>query len=328
MRRTGWILAAAVLVAAGLASGPASAQEKYPSKPIKILVPYAPGGATDYAARLLSEKAKIPLGASIVIENKPGAGGIISLEELAHAKPDGYTLMIGNVTTNCITPVLFAKKLTFDFDKDIVPVARLLVTPNVFLANAAFPAKTFKEFIDYTKKNPGKVRYASSGIGSFPHFDTALLAKRAGLDMIHIPYKGGAGEMVKGIVNGEVNVTLLSTPITIPQVKAGTVRVLSNVTTRLEGFKEYPTFAELGYPDVGTGNWSALFAPNGTPKEIIDMLYKAFTDAVKDPEVKAAAAKTGTDIFPAESIEATQAWLKTEMAKWRKTVQEVPVELN
>jgi tripartite-type tricarboxylate transporter receptor subunit TctC len=247
---------------------------------------------------------------------------------MARSKPDGYTLMIGNVTTNCITPILFSKKLTFNFDKDIVAVARLLVTPNVFLANTDFPVKTFKEFIDYAKKNPGKVRYASSGIGSFPHFDTALLAKRAGIDMIHIPYKGGAGEMVKGIVNGEVNVTLLSTPITIPQVKAGTVRVLSNVTTRLEGFKEYPTFAELGFPDVGTGNWSALFAPTGTPKEVIDMLYKAFTAAAKDEAVKTAAAKTGTDIFPAESIEETQTWLKSEMAKWRKTVKEIPVELN
>lgn len=321
-------MAAAAVLALGLAAEAASAQDKYPSKPIRILVPYAPGGATDYAARLVSEKARVALGANIVIENKPGAGGIISLEELAHAKPDGYTLMIGNVTTNCITPVLFTKKLAFNFDKDIVAVARLLVTPNVFLANAGFPAKTFQEFIDYTRKNPGKVRYASSGIGSFPHFDTALLAKRAQLDMIHIPYKGGAGEMVKGIVNGEVNVTLLSTPITIPQVKAGTVRVLSNVTQRLEGFKEYPTFAELGYPDVGTGNWSALFAPAGTPPEIMRALYKAFTDAVNDDFVKEAAAKTGTDIFPAASIEETQNWLKAEMTKWRKTVQEVPVELN
>lgn len=322
------LLCASAAMALVFGAGPASAQDKYPSKPIKILVPYAPGGATDYAARLVAEKAKATLGANVVIENKPGAGGIISLEELAHAKPDGYTLMVGNVTTNAITPILFAKKLSFNFDKDVIAVARLLVTPNVFLANADFPAKTFQEFIDYTKKNPGKVRYASSGIGSFPHFDTALLAKRAGLDMIHIPYKGGAGEMVKGIVNGEVNVTLLSTPITIPQVKAGAVRVLSNVTSRLDGFKEYPTFAELGYQDVGTGNWSALFAPAGTPKEIVDALFKAFTAAVNDDFVKDAAAKTGTEIFPAASTEETQAWLKSEMAKWRKNVAEIPIEMN
>ena len=318
----------AVLAVLATLGGQAAAQDKYPSKPIKILVPYAPGGATDYAARLVAEKAKGPLGANIVIENKPGAGGIISLEELVNAKADGYTLMIGNVTTNCITPILFASKLKFNFDEKVVPVARLLNTPNVFIAHSDFPAKTFQEFLDYTKKNPGKVRYGSSGIGSFPHYDTALLAKRAGLDMIHIPYKGGAGDMVKGIVNGEINVTLLSTPITIPQVKAGTVRVLSNVNDRLEGFKEYPTFAELGFKDVGTGNWSMLYAPAGVPQPVLEALFKAFTDAVNDPFVKDAAAETGTDTFATKSIQETQAWLKTEMTKWRKNIKEIPVELN
>jgi tripartite-type tricarboxylate transporter receptor subunit TctC len=306
----------------------AAAEDKFPSKPIKIYVPYAPGGATDYSARLVAEKAKISLGQSIIIENKPGAFGILSIEEMAHAKPDGYTLMIGNVTTNCITPVLFPKKMSINYDKDVVAVARLMVTPNVFLLNAAFPAKTFKEFIEYTKKNPGKVRYASSGVASFPHYDTALLAKRAGLDMIHIPYKGGAGEMVKGIVNGEVNVTLLSTPITLPQVKAGTVRAVANINRRLPQFPDLPTLAELGFPGVGTDNWSAVFAPAGTPPAVLDTLYKAFTDAAKDQFVVDAAAKTGTFIFTADSMEETQKWLRDEMAKWRGITQEVKIEMN
>jgi tripartite-type tricarboxylate transporter receptor subunit TctC len=306
----------------------ASAEDKFPSKPIKIYVPYAPGGATDYSARLVAEKAKISLGQSIIIENKPGAFGILSIEEMAHAKPDGYTLMIGNVTTNCITPVLFPKKMSINYDKDVVAVARLMVTPNVFLLNAAFPAKTFKEFIEYTKKNPGKVRYASSGVASFPHYDTALLAKRAGLDMIHIPYKGGAGEMVKGIVNGEVNVTLLSTPITLPQVKAGTVRAVANINRRLPQFPDLPTLAELGFPGVGTDNWSAVFAPAGTPPAVLNTLYKAFTDAAKDQFVVDAAGKTGTFVFPADSMEETQKWLRDEMAKWRGITQEVKIEMN
>jgi len=316
-------------LAAFIVAGPASAQDRYPSKPIKIYVPYAPGGATDYAARLVSEKAKIALGTNIVIENKPGAGGIISIEEMAHAKPDGYTLMIGNVTTNCITPVLFSKKMTVNYDKDVVAVARLLVTPNVLLTTAKdFGPKTFKEFIDYAKQHPGKVRFASSGIGSFPHFDTELLAKRAGLDMIHIPYKGGAGEMVKGIVSGEVQFTLLSTPITLPQVKAGNVHVIANVARRLPQFPDIPTLAEFGYPGVGTDNWSAVFAPAGTPPEVIKVLYKAFTEAANDPAVVDAAGKTGTFVFTADSVEETQKWLRGEMAKWRGIVEEVKVELN
>ena len=320
------LLLAAMGLAAGL--GVASAQDKFPSKPIKIYVPYSPGGATDFAARLVAEKAKVALGQNIVIENKPGAHGIISIEEMARARPDGYTLMIGNVTTNCITPILFADKMSINYDKDVIAVARLMVTPNVFLLNADFPAKTFKEFVDYTKKNPGKVRYGSSGIASFPHYDTALLAKRAGLDMIHIPYKGGAGEMVKGIANGEINVTLLSTPITLPQVKAGTVRVVANVVKRLPQFPDLPTFEELGYKDVGTDNWSALFAPAGTPPEVVRILHKAFSEAVKDPFVVEAAGKTGTFVFPADSTQETADWIRTEMAKWRGVTQEVKVEMN
>jgi tripartite-type tricarboxylate transporter receptor subunit TctC len=198
----------------------------------------------------------------------------------------------------------------------------------VFLLNAAFPAKTFKEFLEYTKKNPGKVRFASSGIASFPHFDTELLAKRAGLEMVHIPYKGGAGEMVKGIVNGEVNVTLLSTPITLPQVKAGTVRAVANINRRLPQFPDLPTLAELGFPGVGTDNWSAVFAPAGTPPEVLKVLYKAFTDAAKDPFVKDAAEKTGTFVFTADSMDETQQWLRDEMAKWRGITNEVKVEMN
>jgi tripartite-type tricarboxylate transporter receptor subunit TctC len=329
MRTVTKLAIAAIGAAAWLAAAPASAQDKYPSKPIRILVPYAPGGATDYAARWVAEKAKVALGQAVVIENKPGAYGIISIEEMARSKPDGYTLMIGNVTTNCITPVLFPTKMSINYDKDVAVVARLLQTPNVLLVNKDFPPRTFKEFIDHTKKNPGKVRYATSGIASFPHFDTELLAKRAGLDMIHIPYKGGAGDMVKGIVGGDVNVTLLSTPITIPQVKAGNVFVIASLTEkRLKEFPDAPTMAELGFPGVGTMNWSALFAPAGTPPEILDTLYKAFTDAVKDPWVVEAAGKTGTEIYPSESREATQKWLRDEMAKWRGITQEIKIEMN
>ena len=321
---------ALMCVAAGIAAAPAHAQDRYPSKPIKIVVPYAPGGATDYAARLVSEKARQSLGQNIVIENKPGAFGIVAIEEMARAKPDGYTLMIGNVTTNGITPVLFPGKMSINYDRDVVAVARLLVTPNVLIVTTTdFKPRTMAEFLDHAKKNPGKVRYASSGIASFPHFDTEMLSKRAGLDMIHIPYKGGAGEMVKGIVSGEVHVTLLSTPITLPQIKAGTVHPIAAVTEkRLAALPDVPTLAEAGFPGVGTGNWSALFAPAATPPDIIKVLHRAFTDAVNDNFVREAAAKTGTDTFPANSPEETRKWLADETKKWRGIVAEVKIEMN
>jgi tripartite-type tricarboxylate transporter receptor subunit TctC len=319
----------ALALALGFATAPALAQERYPSKPIRILVPYAPGGATDFAARLVAEKAKVALGQNVIIENKPGAFGIVSIEEMARAKPDGYTLMIGNVTTNCITPVLFPDKMTIKYDKDVVAVARLMVTPNVFLVTTTnFAPRTMKDFIAYAKQNPGKVRYASSGIASFPHFDTEVFAKRAGLDMVHIPYKSGAGDMVKGVVSGEVQMTLLSTPITLPQIKAGTVFPLASVTDkRLAALPDVPTLAEAGFPGVGTGNWSAVFAPAGTPPEVVKVLHRAFTDAVKEPSVVDAAGKTGTDVYPADSPEETATWLRGEMTKWRGVVSEVKIEM-
>lgn len=330
MRKVRKALSAVACLAVGIAAAPVHAQDKYPSKPIKIVVPYAPGGATDYAARLVSEKARQALGQNIVIENKPGAFGIIAIEEMARARPDGYTLMIGNVTTNGITPVLFPNKMSINYEKDVIAIARLLVTPNVLIVTTTdFKPRTMAEFLDHTRKNPGKVRYASSGIASFPHFDTEMLSKRAGLDMIHIPYKGGAGEMVKGIVNGEVHVTLLSTPITLPQIRAGTVHPLAAVTEkRLAALPDVPTLAEAGFPGVGTGNWSALFARAGTPPDVIKLLHRAFTDAVNDTFVREAAAKTGTDIFPADSPEETTKWLGDEMKKWRGILAEIKIEMN
>ncbi len=329
MRLTRRQFAASVGASAVALAAPAIGQEKYPSKPIRIFVPYAPGGATDYAARLISEKARQTLGVNIIIENKPGAQGRLSLEELGRAQPDGYTLMIGNVTTNAITPVLFGKQLTFNYDKDVTAVARLMITPNVLLVtHEGFTARTFKDTVDYIKKNPGRVRYASSGIASFPHYDTELLARRLGLNMIHVPYKGGAGEMVKGIVSGEVQLTLLSTPITLPQVQAGKVTVISNITRRLPQFPDIPTLAEQGVPDVGTDNWSGVFAPSGTPPEVIAALYKAYTDAANDKSVVDAAAKTGSIIWTAGSVDETKKWLQSELKKWRGITDEVKVEMN
>jgi len=329
MKLTRRQFAASIGASAVAVAAPAIGQEKYPSKPIRILVPYSPGGATDYAARLISEKARQTLGVNIIIDNKPGAQGRLSLEELGRAKPDGYTLMIGNVTTNCITPVLFGKQLTFNYDKDVAAVARLMITPNVLLVtHEGFTPRTFKDTIEHIKKNPGKIRYGSSGIASFPHYDSELLARRLGLDMIHVPYKGGAGEMVKGIVSGEIQLTLLSTPITLPQVQAGKVTVISNVLQRLPQFADVPTLAEQGVKDVGTDNWSGVFAPSGIPPEVIAMLYKAYTDAANDKAVVEAAAKTGSFIWTANSVEETRNWLQSELKKWRAITDEVKVEMN
>src|SRR5262249_14895570 len=186
-------------------SGAAMAQDKYPSKPVRVVLPYAPGGATDIITRVVGEQLRQILGQPFVVENKPGAFGILAIEEMAKSKPDGYTLMVGNVSTNAITPVLYKDKFKIDFEKDVVSVDRLATLPSFFIVTAKdFPVKTLAEFIDYAKKNPGKVRYNSAGIGSFPHFDMEIFARRAGIDIVHIPVKAGAAGMINDLVNGDV----------------------------------------------------------------------------------------------------------------------------
>src|SRR5262252_9939569 len=185
MKRVGLGLALLCLVCGAIA---ASAQDKYPSRPVKIIVPYAPGGATDITSRLFGEQLRQILGQQFVVESKPGAFGILAIEEMARSKPDGYTLMVGNVTTNAITPVLFQKKFSIDFEKSVVSVSRLAIYPSFLVTTTKnFEPKTVAEVVAYAKQNPDKVRYTSAGVGSSPHFDMEIFSKRAGIQMLHIP---------------------------------------------------------------------------------------------------------------------------------------------
>ena len=308
----------------------AAAQDKYPGKPIRVLVPYAPGGATDIVARVVGEQIRQTLGQSFVVENKPGAFGILAIEEMARSKPDGYTLMLGNVSTNAITPVLFPKKLSINYAKDVVPVARLADLPAFLIATKNdFPPKTFAEFIAYAKQHPGKVRYCSVGVGSYPHFDMEVLSKRAGLDMIHIPVKAGAGGILNDLVNGDLQVCFLNVATTSGQVKAGQLQVFAVVSDkRLPDYPDFPTMAEVGYPGVGTIAWQALFAPAGTPPEVIETLHKAVLQALDSEPVRDSFKKSGIRAAPTASPEDAKSWLRSEMETWRKIVAETKIDLS
>ena len=328
MRPVRSLLLAAVCVAfAGL---PAAAQDKYPSKPVRILVPYAPGGATDIVSRVLGEQLRTILGQPFVTENKPGAFGIVAIEEMARAKPDGYTLMIGNVSTNAITPVVFPKKFAINFDKDVMPVARLVDIPEFLVVTTKdFPVKTVADFVDHAKKNKGKVRYGSVGIGSYPHYDMAFFAARAGLDMIHVPNKAGASGVVKDMAIGDVQAAFLNIASTAPLIKAGQIRPIALVNEkRLPEWPDVPTIAEVGYAGVGTMAWQAMFAPGGTPKEVVDALNKAILEAMEAPTVKDAFAKQGFNIVPSKSSDEARTWLKDEMSAWKKITDEVKIDLT
>jgi tripartite-type tricarboxylate transporter receptor subunit TctC len=326
-RLTLLLLAVFCLALGGMEAG---AQDKYPSKTVKIIVPYAPGGATDIVARVLGEQLRQSLGQSFVVENKPGAFGIIALEEMARSKPDGYTLMIGNVSTNAITPVLFPRKLTINYEKDVVPVGRLVDIPEFLIATTTnFEPKTAAELIAYAKQNKGKVRYGTVGVGSYPHYDMAYFAKKAGdLDMIAIHNKAGASGVINDMVTGDTQASFLNVASTAAMIKAGKIRPLALVNhARLPEFPDVPTMKEIGYPDVGTLAWQAMFAPAGTPKEVLETLQKATTAAMQAPAAQEAFKKQNFNVVPNKSLDDAKTWLAGEMASWKMITGEVKIEI-
>jgi tripartite-type tricarboxylate transporter receptor subunit TctC len=307
-----------------------SAQERYPTRPVKIIVPYAPGGATDITARLFGEQMRQSLGEQFVVESKPGAFGILAIEEMARSKPDGYTLMVGNVTTNAITPVLFSKKLSINFEKEVVSVSRLAIYPSFLLTTTHdFEPKSVAELIAYAKKNPGKVRYTSAGVGSFPHFDTEVFSRRAGIEMLHIPNKAGAAGMINDLVVGDAQIAFINAASTASMIKAGKLRPIAVLAeTRLADYPDVPTLAEAGFPGVGTLHWQSMLAPAQTPKAVLATLHKAIVQAADAPQLQEAFKKQLVSVRPNASLEEAQSWLDSELAAWRKTVAEVKIDLS
>jgi tripartite-type tricarboxylate transporter receptor subunit TctC len=332
MKRLHLMLLAACGIALAAIQAPvnAQAQDKYPSRPVKILVPYGPGGATDIVARIVGEHLRDVLGQAFYVENKPGGYGMIAIEDMARSKPDGYTLMIGNVSTNAITPILFKSKLKISYERDVVPVMRLVDVPAFLLVTATnFAPRTVGELIDTVKKNPGRVRYGTVGVGSYPDYDMALFAKRAGnLELTGIPNRAGAPGVVLDMIMGDTQTAFLNVASTAAMVKAGKLRALAIVNhARLPEFPDVPTMQEAGFPDVGTIAWQAMFAPAGTPKEIIDILQKASIQAMSVPAAKKVFAEQNFNIVPTGSVEEAKPWLAQEIATWSKITQEVKIEV-
>jgi tripartite-type tricarboxylate transporter receptor subunit TctC len=306
----------------------ASAQDKYPTKPVKIIVPYAPGGATDIVARILGDQLRQTLGQSFVVENKPGANGIVAINELVNAKPDGYTLMIGNVTTNTITPVLTPAKLP-NYEKSVLPISRLVDIPEFLMVTTTnFNVKTVPELVDYARKNPGKLRYGTVGAGSYPHYDFAFFAKKAGdLDTIAIHNKAGASGVINDMITGDTQAAFLNVASTAAQVKAGKLRPLALVNhQRLAEYPDLPTMQEAGYPGVGTIAWQALFAPAATSKEVVEAVFAASTRALQAPALIDAFNKQNFNIVPNKSLADAKAWLAAEMAAWKQITTVVKIE--
>jgi tripartite-type tricarboxylate transporter receptor subunit TctC len=319
------LLAALSLVFGG---GEVQAQDKYPSKPVKVVVPFGPGSATDIVIRIVGEHMRPLLGQPVVIENKPGAFGIIAIEDMARSKPDGYTLQIGNPGTNALTPIIYKKKFKIEYDKEVIMVTRLSEVPLVLAATTKdFAPKTYAEFIAYAKANPGKVRYASVGTGSNNHYDTEAFAQWAGVELTHLPNKGGGAAITNDLVTGDAHVALVNAASSTGVIKGGQVRALAVMSEqRIPEYPDVPTLAELGYPN-SKGLWSALYAPAATPHDVLETVRKAAAQALASEPVETAFKKQMIKATPSGSLDDAQAFNRAEMAYWKKVTEQVKVEL-
>jgi len=326
MKRFLVVLMAAFGLAVFVADAPA--QEKYPSKPVKVMVPFGAGSATDIVIRIVGEQLRTILGQQFVIENKPGAFGILAIEEMARAKPDGYTLEVGNPGTNVLTPLVYKKKMKIDYDHDVIMVTRLGEVPLILAATTKnFDPKTYAEFIALAKKEPGKIRYASVGIGSNNHYDTEAFAQWAGIQMLHLPNKAGGAGITQDLVTGDAQVALVNAASSGGVIKGGQVRPLAVMSDeRVPEYPDIPTLKELGYAQ-GKGLWSALYAPAATPPDVLDTLHKAVVQALGSEAVKEAFKKQMIKPVPNSSIADAREWNKAETELWKKVVSEVKVEL-
>ena len=326
IRRRGLVIASAGL----LAAGDARAQDAFPARPVRVLVPYAPGGATDIVARLVAEEMRKSLGQPVIVENRPGASGVVAIEALVRARPDGHTIMIGNVTTNAITPILFARRMAFDYQQEVAAVGRLADLPAFVLATATgFAPRTLTEFVAHARANPGRLNYCSAGVGSYPQFDAAMFARRAGLDMVHVPMQGGAGPIVAEILNGSLHLCMLNVATTAPHVREGRMRALAVISdARLPEFPEVPTMPELGFAGIGTVAWQGMYAPAATPREVMLTLHRAANEALAAPAVLEAFRRQGIRAVPSASLEEAAAWNAAELDAWRRIVEETGIRVE
>jgi tripartite-type tricarboxylate transporter receptor subunit TctC len=296
-----------------------SAVQSYPSKPIRIVVTFTPGGAPDIIARLLGERLTAAWGQSVIIDNKPGSGGNIGSDFVAKAAPDGYTLVVGTVGTHSINGALYAK-MPYDMVKDFSPVSLVATTPNMLVVHNEVPAKTVKELIDLGKRE-GKMSFASSGSGTSIHVSGELFKSMTGIDMTHIPYKGRASA-IPDLLGGRVTMMFDNMPSSLPLVREGKLRALGVTSlTRSAAAPEIPTIAESGLPGFEAVSWFAVFAPAGTPKPLVDKLQAEISRILKMPEV----AKKLTDIGlepVGSSADELATYQRAEIVKWAKVVKD------
>ncbi len=304
---------------------PAAAQS-WPTKPVRIIVPYPAGGTSDILARMLGQKLSEAWSQPVVVENKPGANGNVGADFVAKSPPDGYTLLLCDVGALAISPSVYTK-LGFDPNKDFAPVTMVAYSPHILAVNPELPAKTVKELIDLAKSKPGKLNYAASSVASAPHLAGIDFANRAGIAWAYIPYKGGA-QAITDVVGGQADLLFNGMLATYPHVKSGKLRILAvSSAKRMPAIPDVPTVAESGVPEFETGSWQGVLAPAGTPRDVVAKLDADFAKVLNMPDIREKLTAQGADIRN-NNPDAFSAFLRDETARWAKVVAAAGVKLE
>ena len=313
LSRRGFLAGASALTLT-IGAGPAWAQAAFPTRPISLIVPFAAGGSTDIVARLVGQKMGELLGQSVVIENRGGAGGNVGSTAVARATPDGYTILMGTISTHALNPAIL-KTVTFDPVKDFTPISLLAVVPNVMVVHPSFPAKTVQEVIKVLKESPGKYSYASSGVGTPLHLSGELFKSLGKVEMNHVPYRG-AGPALNDVVSGAVPIMFDNLPSSAQFIRGGQLRAIGVTTKeRVSSFPDLPTIAEGGLVGYETYTWNALFGPANMPRPLVDRLNAAANTALTDANVKARLNDVSAEII-GSTPEALGEHVRIEVAKW------------
>ena len=298
--------------------------QAYPSKPVRLVVPFAPGGSSEIIARSVAHRLSENLGQQFVVENKPGGAGNVAMQEVARAEPDGYTLMLGHVGTLAMNPAMF-KKLPYDTNKDFVPVSLIAVVPNIFVVNAGVPARDLKEFIALARAKAGSINYGSAGNGSAGHLAFEYLKMVTGIDVVHVPYKG-TGPMLTDLIAGQTQATSAGTPPLLPHIKSGKLRAIAVGTReRVSSLADVPTVSEQGYPGFETSQWYGIIMPARTPEALVNRLSAEIAKASKSPEVMKRFQDDGTIAVGSSPAEFAE-FIRKEQARWGEVVRKSGVK--
>jgi tripartite-type tricarboxylate transporter receptor subunit TctC len=322
MRR--WIMACSIGLAATLSLG-VSAQP-FPSKTLRIVVPFPPGGPSDYAARVISAKLPEMFGQQVIVDNRPGASGTLGAEQVARAAPDGYTTVIANLGMLTILPHLQAK-MPYDAFNDFTPITNLIGGPSFLLVHPSIPAKNVGELIAIAKKKPGQLTYASASVGQISHMNGELMKLLAGIDMLHVPYKG-TGPIMPELIGGQVSMTFSTSVDTLSFAKAGRVRLLAVTgAKRLGILPDTPTMSESGLPGFESLNWNGIVGPAKMPRDIVERLNQGMVRALNAPDVKEKVAAQGNDII-GDAPEAFAKFIRAEYEKWGRVVKQARIKIE